>query len=451
MRAHFAALCLVLVSFALLGCLQSSQSNPGGTAAPVVRKGTPTPHPTFAPTIGVQPIASASVSVLPPTPALSPSWVNFTANYSPGEDSASAIAFDPAGFLYVAGTETVGDTSDTQWRVEKLNTSDGKPIWSYTSKPSPNNRAAAIALDPAGYLYVAGTQLVAGSDSEWRVEKLGAFDGSLKWTYTSNPSAFFDGLNAIVLDPSAGYLYVGGAQALRPSTSSPFSPGSIWRAERISVQDGKMNWNYTENFGESNTFVRSVAVDNDGFLYLAGSDRASGSGGWRLEKVNVSNSSTVWNFTGSDNDTKLLYSMVRDVDGGIYLAGSKAISGSPFSEWFVDKVNSNGSFLWNYTHDPTPLDDIPLALAADANSLYVVGYANDDQTAGSDSYWYAERLTASNGERTWNYTSDPGKRRKDQANAVALDVGANYLYIAGFQGVKAKDTQWRVEQVPLTG
>ena len=175
------------------------------------------------------------------------------------EDYANGIAVD-SQYIYVIGADHTpwGDDRsrpiDLQWRIEKRRLSDGSLVEGFGESGVVTNnltpyyeKPEAIIID-ANYMYVAGTEVIQGSDYQWRIEKRRLSDGSLVSDFgidgvvRSNPNATegyvgSEHVNGLALGD--GYIYVAGlAYNSAPSDT-------CWRIEKRRLGDGSL----AEEFG----------------------------------------------------------------------------------------------------------------------------------------------------------------------------------------------------------
>ncbi|MBI4033922.1 MAG: hypothetical protein HY378_00020 [Candidatus Brennerbacteria bacterium] len=272
-----------------------------------------------------------------------------TNNPSSGTDEARAIAVDAgAGFMYVVGTDSAG--GDEGWRIEKRNTSDGSLVYATSSNFSASSDSAeTIAIDKdGGHMYVGGSESASSTDSMWRIEKRNLSDGLLIFSTTTNPSSGLDNLNTIAIGSSS--MFIAGRDraldngqwrierrststgALMYATTSNPSGGmdevidievhdnkdvmyvvgeesNAWRIEKRKLGDGAFvtafgtNGAVTSNPSGSADVPKAAVLDkNDDNLYIAGRDAILGDGEWRVERYNANNGNTNWgNSLGATN------------------------------------------------------------------------------------------------------------------------------------------------------
>ena len=246
-------------------------------------------------------------------------------------DDITTLAVDTTG-LYVAGN--ISDAG-VKWRIEKRNLTTGAldagfgtggvitESFAYASY----NRVNAIVVDATG-LYVGGTQGLATSRTQWRIEKrdltTGAFDTG------------FNGNGIVVVNPQAGLDYGGDT-------------------------------------------VNTLAVDATG-LYIGGSAYVSGAY-WRIEKRNLSTGASIWTQTANTITTPTSVTAFAINAGALYAGGYTV--GTVGSEWRIEKRDlSTGALDTGFgtggvvTEDPSAYEDGITGLAADSTGLYAGGYQN---------------------------------------------------------------------------
>lgn len=184
------------------------------------------------------------------------------------------VAID-ATYVYVAGKDS--SPGNEEWSIAKLNKSDGVAAWSTSSNPSSNDdRAQGIAVD-SSYVYAVGSDRSLGSsDSRWRMEKRNISDGSLVWATSSDFTGNDDIAYALTIDDT--YMYVAGNEA------DDVVASTVWRIEKRALSDGSLAWaqRYTASSGSV------YAIDDDTqFIYVAGKENTNAGGSayqWRIEK-----------------------------------------------------------------------------------------------------------------------------------------------------------------------
>ena len=169
------------------------------------------------------------------------------------DNNGWAIAMDDAGYIYVAGTVW---NATRDWGTVKYNANLGL-IWNeiYDSGAEDNIPASAIAVDHTGCVYLAGW--VENTSDDWQIVKYAA-DGTFLWNKTID-TGNDEGAWGVVVD-AAGYIYVNG----------DFDSGTNWDCRTIKCDaDGNPLWNVTYNYVGDDA-GRGVVIDDSGFLYVVG-------------------------------------------------------------------------------------------------------------------------------------------------------------------------------------
>lgn len=242
-------------------------------------------------------------------------------------DAAHALAVDAAGNLYLAGSVAGSGTAVT-FSVVKLDRR-GALVWrrAYSgARGGVGGQATAIAVDPQGNVYAAGTisdgaifgQNIDALVVAWRS------DGVERWARRyDGPAAGFDHLSEIAVDP-AGDVYVGGS-----SQGAWFD----WLTQRYTA-DGTLRWTRRHSGpGSADDNVTGMAVAPGGAVVVAGTSRHRGDG--------VTNDAEILTYDPHGNlvlarrwsDTAISHETVGDLavdaTGGVTVTGSTAQNASP--------------------------------------------------------------------------------------------------------------------------
>jgi hypothetical protein len=124
-------------------------------------------------------------------------------------DIATAIAVDASGNVYVTGKSRASEI-DWDYATVKYDT-DGNQLWvkRYSGPGNSNDTASAIAIDVSGNVYVTGVSVGSGTDDDYATVKYNA-NGDELWVARYNgPGNGADEASAIAVD-SSGNIYVTG-------------------------------------------------------------------------------------------------------------------------------------------------------------------------------------------------------------------------------------------------
>jgi len=216
---------------------------------------------------------------------------------SGGSSSADGIAIDATGgYMYVVGLDR-----NQNWRIEKrlLTTgalvsifgqggADGDGVITGTAQVGSiltgnGEIPFDIAVDNQ-YMYVVGGETVAGSDTQWRIEKRQLDTGALVYAQTRNIGSYEDTVEAVAIDHN--YMYLVGWTAV----NSGYGNGKNWVIEKRQLSDGNLATGFGDGGSGSITVTgglwksSDIAIDNT-YMYVAGMHEDD----WRIEKRRLSN------------------------------------------------------------------------------------------------------------------------------------------------------------------
>ena len=130
-------------------------------------------------------------------------------------EQAKGITVDSAGDVYVTGYWNQNSSGNNSiWLLKKYSSAGIEDAVNWNKQFPATSRGLSLVTDSSGNLYAAGTLLyyfASGSYEDWYLKKFSASgtEDILNWDRKFNPSAIGDQLNAIAIDP-AGKIYVGG-------------------------------------------------------------------------------------------------------------------------------------------------------------------------------------------------------------------------------------------------
>lgn len=255
-------------------------------------------------------------------------------------DAPFAIAVDAFGQAHITGRSSNGN--DFDYLTVKFN-SAGTEIWRARMNSGTGNddSASAIAIDANGNVYVTGST-GSGFASDFATVKYSA-GGSEIWRRTLNsPGGSFDTARAIALD-AVGNVYVAGS-----GQNTTFNDDFItvkydssgtekWRALADSAAGI-----HDEGFALTVDAAQSVYVTGFGSNHLGGPSRGmtvkynvSGGEVWRLALADI----------GSSFDSGKAVAL--DVAGNVYVGGSATRTGQAFSSMTLVKYSQSGAVVPN--------------------------------------------------------------------------------------------------------
>lgn len=217
-------------------------------------------------------------------------------------DEAFSVALATDGSVYVVGEfEVVGEFQNIH--MKKFSPSGLEDVvgWSKTINGSAflNDLATGVAVNAAGDVYVAGYQAEGPTNEDWFIRKYAA-DGS---EVLAGWNKLFDGggtagqelLRALALDP-AGNVFVGGR--LNPTLGN--DEWTIKKYAGTGVEDAAWNIAFNADPGAYLDDVFSLTTDAQGNLYAAGLCGFAGTGeDWCVKKYNTDGSEDLANWNKS--------------------------------------------------------------------------------------------------------------------------------------------------------
>jgi hypothetical protein len=209
---------------------------------------------------------------------------------------------------------------------------------------------------------------------------------------------------------------------MRLTVFSPLKPFSFAQVPHGTLEPF---WNFTRSSPRDDAGW-SVAVDNDGSVYLVGLDRVANATCDAFLCKLTQDGALVWNVTWDGGfDDKAYIATVKD--GYVYVGGATYLSFSPtMTDMFILKYHaSNGSLVWSRTWNGTGngYDEVD-GLVVNDNNLYVAGWT----TGGDTQNDFAILKYDLEGNLIWNNTW--GTSVWDEANGQ-ICVDETYVYAVG--------------------
>ncbi len=353
-------------------------------------------------------------------------------------DDASAIAVDRSGSVYVTGSSGgSGGYDNTDYATLKYNT-NGQLLWvrRYSGVANGRNSASAIALDSSGNVYVTGTKESPDDDNateficDYATIKYNT-NGKQLWVNAYNgPADGNDMASAIAVDGS-GNVYV---------TGTSYGAGAEDYATIKYDTNGVRLWVQRHSGpGTSQDDAIAMAVDRLGNVHVTGTSRGDRWYDYATLKYDT-NGKRLWLRTyhepGSGNAGASIASAIAvDGAGNVYVVGSSYGSGGVSNMSYATlKYDAKGKPLWGIKYrgpDKDGVGDEASGMAVDrSGNVYVTGRS---QEAGVGySFDYATVKYNTNGKQLWvkRYSGPAGSYSMDEAKAIAVD-GAGNVYVTG--------------------
>ncbi len=185
-----------------------------------------------------------------------------------------------------------------------------------------------------------------------------------------------------------------------------------------------LEWNRTYGGGDRENF-RDVVTDDGGYV-LAGSIELFG-GGYDAWLVKVDSEGVLeWSQTYGGEDRETLWDVVVTGDDGYVLAGYTESYGAGEADFWLVKVDSEGTVEWNQTYGGFD-DDEAWSMAATSDGGYIIAGDTRSYAAGKTDVW----LVKVDSEGVLEWTQTYGGEDYDGGRSVVETHGGGYL-LAGY-------------------
>ena len=335
----------------------------------------------------------------------------WSASYNPpnSRSRAAAIAVDHSGDVYVTGTSGPFGSGDSDYVTIKYNNA-GQQQWivRYNGGANSNDYATAIAVDGSGNVYVTGTSSTpSGGFATVKYDSSGQQQWVAQYDGPGTPVAIAAG--------SLGSIYVTGSSAGQYATIKYDN-------------SGQQQWVALYNGSESGSDQPAgMVIDRLGNVYVTGTSwgpRGAPAGLSAYATVKYDNSGQqqwVALYNGPGNGSQAT-GVGIDNSGNVYVTGgSEALDGS--FEYATVKYNSVGQQQWASRYRaPNSTGDFATAIAvSNSGNAYVTGQSSGD---------YGTIKYNSLGQEQWVMRYNGPAGFDDYARAIALDRREN-VYVTG--------------------
>ena len=354
-------------------------------------------------------------------------WV---ARYNgPGNDGDRAFSLDvdDAGNVYVTGSSVGIGTGSFDYATIKYDAS-GNQLWvaRYNGPGNGSDKAASLALDEGGNVYVTGYSYGSGTGSDYATIKYDALGNEL-WVARYNGPAGGDFANSLAVD-NDGNVYVTGNSA---------GIGTLDDYATIKYDaSGNQLW-VTRFAGPVGTDIaNSLAVDNDGNVYVTGYSFNYDYDYITIKYDASGNQLWVARYNGPGNNVDFAISLALDGVGNVCVTGWSYGNGTDI-DYATIKYDASGNQLWVARYNgPANDDDFAISLALDGvGNVCVTGRSVG---SGTD-YDYATIKYDASGNQLWVATYNGPGNNADECQYIALDGDGN-VYVTGYSaGIETLD------------
>lgn len=373
--------------------------------------------------------STVAVSLLPfssPVQASSPPPELWVGHYNgPGnrDDQAKAVAVDKAGNVFVIGT-SIGEGTQSDYATIKYDSS-GRQLWiaRYDGPGNRSDNAEGLAVDEAGNAYVTGVSTGIDGTCEFATIKYDGIGNKIWEAHYRGPVGGSEG-RAIAVDP-VGNVYV---------TGHGRGDGTDYDYVTIKYDSsGSEQWVARYNGPDSRSdFAYALAIDALGAIYVTGASNGSGTLFGYFDYATVKYDSAgnqLWvaRYGGPGAGYDGAYSIAVDGFGNAYVTGRSA-GVSTGDDSLTVKYDADGAQQWVARYNgPGNGFDAGWRLALDTlGNIYVVGMS----TGSGTGYDFAVIKYDGNGNQLWAARYNGPGDDDDEGRDILLDT-AGHVYVTG--------------------
>ncbi|MEX2483793.1 MAG: T9SS type A sorting domain-containing protein [Brumimicrobium sp.] len=355
------------------------------------------------------------------------------------DDYSKDIVIDNAGNSYVVGTSYDGSQFDVV--VIKYDP-NGNELWD-VSHNGPHNgldEAVGIVIDSNDDVIIAGNHQVSASDFDIFAKKLDGTNGSTVWTYTYTGSANYDQLRSVVIDGNDNVILAGGIELGGADTD--FVTASVSPA-------GNLNWDQTYSNSTNRDFASAVTVDGSNDVYVTGESYNGGNG---LDYYTIKYDATgafQWSnrFDGVGQSDRP-YAITVAPDGNTYVVGASYRGLNDDDDIMLLKINASGGYVWDQVFGGSDgNDDKARSVTVDGlNNIYVTGGIKN---IGNGEDFYVARFRP-DGILHWDYTYQSSSNGFDISRD--LKVNDDYeIYTSGYSNLSGSSDDYFTVRLDTLG
>jgi uncharacterized delta-60 repeat protein len=334
-------------------------------------------------------------------------------------DDGRVIAFDALGNVYVTGW-TYSDEHFFDYLTIKYDAA-GTRQWVAQYDGDSDDRALDMAVDASGNVYVTGTSYGQGTADDYATVKYNSL-GEQQWVSRYNgPGNTQDRAAALALD-AEGNVYVTGSSG----------EGSENRSDYVTVKynaSGAQQW--TARYTNYWDYATAIGVDASANVYVTGYSYAFGTY-YDYVTVKYSTDGVqrwVQRFNGPGTSDDFAYDLAIDPSGNVVVTGDAFFVPGNGSDYGTVKYSPSGVEQWVRRHNgPGDAVDVASALAIDASgNVYVTGSCRGADLVDD----FGTIRYSTSGEEQWALRHGDEGEVYYLATAIALDPSGS-VYVTGY-------------------
>jgi uncharacterized delta-60 repeat protein len=318
-----------------------------------------------------------------------------------------------SGYVVAGETYSFGAGGADFW-VVKLN-SDGTISWQKTYGGADDDYAYSIQqTSDGGYIVAGNTRSFGVGYSNFWVLKLNS-DGMASWQKAYG-GTYLDYAYSVQQTSDGGYIVAGQTLSFGAGYSN------FWVLKLNS--NGAVVWQKTYG-GPGERRACSIRQTSDGGYIVAGPTESFGAGDYDFWVLKLNGDGSVaWQKTYGGPSGDYAYSIQQTIDGGYIVAGPTSSFGASADLWVL-KLNSDGTVAWQKRYggaDP----DTALSIQQTGDSGYIVAGYTDSFGAGGWDFWVLK--LNSDGTVAWQRSYGGGG--EDAAKSIQQTNDGGYI-VAG--------------------
>src|SRR6266536_1354214 len=342
-------------------------------------------------------------------------WVARYNGLASGWDRAAAIAGDSSGNVYVTGQSLGLGTGLFDYATIKYD-SAGQEQWVARYSLPASDLAVAIAVDGSGNVYVTGRSTGLGTFPDYATVKYDSA-GQEQWVARYNgPGNGGDFANGIAVDASGNVYVTGGSD-----DSDGYDDYATIKYDSAGQEQWVARYNSSRT---GDDHARAIALDGSGNVYVMGFSNKAHTYDYATVKYDSAGQEQwVARYNGPGNGDDDANAIAVDGSGNVYVTGQSTGLGTGY-DYATIKYDSAGQEQWVAR---LPASSIAVAIAVDGSgNVYVTGRG----TGLGPLPDYATVKYDSAGQEQWVARYNGPGNGGDFANAIAVDASGN-VYVTG--------------------
>jgi hypothetical protein len=354
-----------------------------------------------------------------------------TYGYANTDGAQAVVQANDLGY-YVAGYTQSQGSKDAKIWVIKFN-AQGNRVWDkYVGASQAPTFGYAVTLAPDGGCVAAGELRIYSVLDEVNLTSSYKYDmeiikfsssGSKVWEKHFGGTDY-DRANAVITTKDGGYLMAGHTQSYADGGNpSPHAKKDAWIIKLSS--SGSKQWQLIRG-GSQGDGLNSVVQTSDGGYIAAGFTASQGAGSYDFYVMKVnSNGTFAWEKAYGGLYPDMANSIIQTSDGGYIVAGETWSFGSGNIDYLVYKLDSRGTVQWSKTYGGAGFERARAIRAIPGGGYLIAGFTDSSGAGGRDA-WIVKIDASGNvlGSQTF------GGKSCDEANGMAMTKDGGYV-VAG--------------------